>query len=369
MWWCEKMFKNKIVEESVLDKIYQEIKQSEYPLFIWGAGSMSVEVERCLEEQDIPIEGLFINEDIESVHIIQHKLKIYSLGDIEKKYSKVNVVIGHGHFEKKEMLNGYGFIHKIYIIPNPYSQYRSRRIGRYVNEHRLEVEKIMNCLVDEVSREALRAYCLVNQTDDINYLLNRKICIDTMFGLEELHMSEYENYIDVGAWEGDTVELFMQKVSGQYTQITAIEPDPNSFMVLKSKMSGKRNISFLPYGVGKEEGELYLDRGNTQSAHFVKDKDEQEERMKIEVKTLDSLFANEKVSLIKISIPFLFLEVLQGCKECLRNSKPRLVVNVAADDGEKVFDTINWIQDLELGYNIALRFDFPMPTRLYLYAY
>ena len=96
------MFENKAIEENVLDKIYQEIRQSEYPLFIWGAGSMSVEVERCLKEQEISVEGLFINEDIENVHIIQHELKVYFLRDIEKKYSKINVVMGHGHFEKRD---------------------------------------------------------------------------------------------------------------------------------------------------------------------------------------------------------------------------------------------------------------------------
>lgn len=354
-------------KNSVLDKLYAELKAEAYPLFIWGAGSMSVEVEERLKEQGIPAEGFFVNEDIKKVHILPREKRLFSLEELADKYEKINVVIGHGHFEKRKLLEEYSFIAHIYIIPNPYLQYHSKGIGRYLAEHPAETAYVMEQLADEKSRDALEAYCQVNMTDDISWLLDKDFCINGMFGLEELRLTEKENYVDVGAWEGDTIELFLQKVSGKYSSIAAIEPDPDNYAVLLEKLKGKSNISFFPYGVGKESGTLYLDRGSTQSACFSDETGEQ--KTEIEIKTLDLLFPEDAVSLLKISVPFLFLEVLQGCKECIKRNKPRLIINVAADNGEKVFDTVKTILDMEMGYKIAFRFDFPMPTRLYLYAY
>lgn len=363
------MNKINLTKGNILEKIYLELRNSEYPVYIWGAGSMSVEVEKRLMEQGILVKGFFVDEDKKKIHIVQREDRIYSLDKLENVKDKINVVIGHGHYEKRNMLEKYSFINKIYIIPNPYIQYCSRGIGKYMESHKSDLENIMAHLVDKQSCDALQAYCQVSETDDINYLLNKEFCINGMFGFEGLKLTNSESYLDVGAWEGDTIELFLEKVSEQYRHIVAIEPDPNSYLVLKQKMKGKSDITLYPYGVGKKEGILYLDRENTQSAYFSEERDSLGKKVEVKVKTLDSLFLNEMFSLIKISIPFLFLDVLQGCEECIRKSKPRLVVNVAADDGVRVFDTINWILSLKLDYEIALRFDFPMPTRLYLYAY
>lgn len=363
------MWENNLKKDSILDKLYAELREASYPLFIWGAGSMSVEVENRLKEQGIPIAGFFVDGDKEKIHIIPRAEKVYSLEELVNRYDKINVIMGHGHFEKRRLLEKYTFISNIYMIPNPYLQYRSYGIGTYIAEHSTEISYIMERLADEKSRDALSAYCQVSMTDDINYLLDKDFCIDGMFGLEELKLTETEDFVDVGAWVGDTIELFMQKVQGRYRSIAAIEPDPDSYSVLLNKMKDKKNISFFPYGIGKESGMLYLDRGSTQSAYFSEDNDKCVQKTEIEIKTLDALFSRKTISLLKISVPFLFLDILKGAGECIRKNRPRLVINVAADDGEKVFDTIKIILDMNMGYRIALRFDFPMPTRLFLYAY
>lgn len=360
---------NKTISGSMLDKIYSELRASKLPLFIWGVGSMSKEVENCLRLQGIKIDGFFVDYEIGDVRICKRNEKVYYLKEIEEMYEKINVVIGHGHYEKRDSLKTHTFIEKIYIIANPYLQYRSKGISKYVSEHEDEINSIMEYLVDDKSRNALKAYCEVNETDNINCLLDKDFCIDGMFGFEQLCLTDDEDYVDIGAWVGDTIELFLNKTNGQYSSIAAIEADPNNFMALKENMKGKKNISFIPYGVGKEEGVLYLDRESTQSSYLADRKEDMSNKKQIEVRAIDSIFSTKKVSLIKICIPFMFLDVLQGSCECIVRNKPRLIINVAVDNGVKVFDTIKWLHNLGIGYNVALRFDFPMPTRLHIYAF
>lgn len=362
------MCENTREKKDVLRSIYQELKESGIPLFIWGAGSMSVEVENCLKEQGIPVEGFFINVGKEKAHMIPREHNIYLLEEVADKYESINVVMGHGHFEKRNLLNAYPFIKKVYIIPNPYSQYTVEGIETYWTEHKSEIESAMNCLDDDISREALKAYFKVKETNDINYLLEKDFCIGGMFEFDKLELTDTENYLDVGAWIGDTISAFLQKVSNRYQSIAAIEPDPDSVRILGETIKEKENIALFPYGVGKENGILYLN-GNSQSAYASEESNNQTDAIKVEIKTLDALFENKNVSLIKIGIPFLFLDVLKGCKDVIRRDKPRFIINVAADNGMKVFDTIRWIDSLNMDYKMALRFDFPMPTRLHLYVY
>ena len=87
------------------------------------------------------------------------------------------------------------------------------------------------------------------------------------------------------------------------------------------------------------------------------------------VTTIDQLFEGCQISLIKIFVPFMFLDILKGGKKCISQNKPRLLINVAADDKFLLYDTVQWITDLNMDYKLALRFDFPMQTRLCLYVY
>ena len=65
----------------------------------------------------------------------------------------------------------------------------------------------------------------------------------------------------------------------------------------------------------------------------------------------------------------MFLNILKGGRKIIKQNRPRLIINVAADDKFSLYETVKWIVNLGLGYKLSLRFDFPMPTRMHLYAY
>lgn len=290
--------------------------------------------------------------------------EIFSLQKIEEKYQKINVVMGHGHYEKVDEMKSYSFINQVYIIPNPYPQYKGPD-SEYMKYNREKMEYISKCLADDKSRYVLEKYIAVWTTNDISHLLGSDVCVEDIYGLEKLDISTKESFVDIGAWEGDTIELFLKKTKKNYEYIYAVEPDPNSFKTLKNKFAGRENISLIQCGIGEKVGELYLGEENSQSAFLKKEVTAR----KVKVMTIDTLFIEENISLIKIFVPFMFYEILKGGENVIRKNKPRMIVNVSADNKCILYDTIKWIMDLRLGYKLTLRFDFPMPTRMWLYAY
>ena len=239
-----------------------------------------------------------------------------------------------------------------------------------LKKNREVYDDIMKRLADDSSRRALHAYCMVNETDDAEYLLQDDIIIKDMFDFEGLHLTEEEKYVDIGAWIGDTIELFTKKTGGRYEHIYAVEPDPDSLEKLRENVGDYEDISIYSCGLGSKEGEVFLavDEEVRQSTRLISKK-EDDSQISVKIKTLDELFGQESVSLVKIFVPFLFPDILQGGKECLLRDRPRLLVNIAMGNDTKFFEVIRWLLDLETNYQVALRFDMAMSTRLTLCAY
>lgn len=350
-----------------LERAYEELRNAQYPVFIWGAGSMSMEVSSRLKEHGISVCGKFITTAAGRSHIISSGDHIFTLDELKQTYEKINVVAGHGHYEKIDELSSCPCIHKVYVIPNPYLQYKGPDL-EYIYRNQDKLAYIISQLADEKSQTALERYLAVNLTNDIRYLLDADICVDGMYGFEALNISGAEAFVDVGAWEGDSIRSFLHLTDHKYHKIHAFEPDSTIFQTLQQHYGNQENICLYRLGLGETDALLTISRGNTQSACLT-DTPADSDTEKITIKTLDEVLADEPVSLIKISIPFMFTDVLRGGVKLIRRHRPRLIISVAADDKFTLYDTVKWISDLDASYKLALRFDFPMPTRLFLYAY
>lgn len=348
------------------ENIYEELRYSKYPVFIWGAGSMSVEVAKRLDEKGIHPAGRFIDTKIDQSHIISNADQVFSLDKLKENYSKINVIMGHGHYEKAFDMKSHSLINEVYIITNPYTQYKGPSL-QYVHENFEKIDYIKKRLIDERSRYVLEKYIAVSTTNDIRHLLESDICVEGMLGLEELNISATETYVDIGAWEGDTIDLFLNRTNNRYDHIYGVEPAPCTFARLKNKFIRKPNISLFQCGLGLQEEELYLSTEDSQSTYLSQS--EINGCQKVSVTTMDNLFTDKGVSLVKIFVPFMFLDILKGGKNIIKQNRPRLIIFVSSDDKFLLYDTVQWITNLDMNYKLALRFDFPMPTRLILYAY
>lgn len=293
-----------------LEQMYMELKESAYPVFIWGAGSMSEEVRRRLEEKKIRVYGKFIDINRLKSHILYESERLFTLEEIEKMDTKINVVMGHGHYEKRDEILKYKFVNKIYIIPNPYLQYAGPNID-YVNRNKQKIDSVMMKLADEKSQCALDRYIQVSLTNDINCLLKTDICTTGMYEFDPLKIGDNENFADIGAWEGDSIISFLKKTGNRYRHIYAVEPDLYSFEKLKNNMKGKGNISLFQCGLGKMEGNLCMEGDGTQSA-YLSSKEINAADKTVEVHLMDNLFETKDISLIKIFVPFLFYDILKG---------------------------------------------------------
>lgn len=341
--------------------IYKEIAECPYDIYIWGAGSMAKEVKKRLDENGIDVRGYVTDIVSNSMDPVVSE-KILNIHDLMAEGNSIGIVVGHGHYEKLFNLDEFKQIKKRYIIANPYIQYQGPG-EMWIAQNIDKVCKIAEKL-DSLSQKCLCSYYLVQNTGDAKFILDRQFMMRNIFELV-CSIDEQDVYVDVGAYTGDTVETFINESKNKYKKIIAIEPNTIAFRQLIENTREQDSVRLECCGLGEDNKTMFMDVNEMQSTHmglFMENKQE------VNIYKYDDLLGEENVTILKIFVPFMALNILSGAEKSIRKYKPKLIINVGADNGTHILDIIEWICCLNLGYNIKLRYDFPMPTRLLVYA-
>jgi len=166
------------------------------------------------------------------------------------------------------------------------------------------------------------------------------------------------NIIDLGGNIG-TTSLLMSSVLSENCKIFTFEPIYHDIL-LKNVLDNKLNdkIDIFPYGVGNKQEVMKIskiDLGKDENFGGVsiinrverdKDKDDQ---MEIDIYPVD-MFDFENVSLIKIDVEHMEIQVLEGCIELLQRCKPTILIETY--HYHKVIESEIYKKLAEIGYEI-----------------
>jgi FkbM family methyltransferase len=148
------------------------------------------------------------------------------------------------------------------------------------------------------------------------------------FPIHNFDIGVEEVFIDCGAYIGDTIEAFRNRVGNAFRQIVAIEPDPTNLMKLKSFISALPNearskIRIEPYGLGSEERVMAFNATGSESSSV-----DDAGTVKIQINRLDVILGEIEPTYIKMDIEGAELEALIGAEETIRKYQPRIAACV-----------------------------------------
>jgi FkbM family methyltransferase len=135
--------------------------------------------------------------------------------------------------------------------------------------------------------------------------------------------SDDEVYVDAGAYDGDSIRWFKDRVADRYERILAFEPDPKTYARLTKNFAGESRIQAINAGLHRQKAILRFRDDASRGAIFADDGE-----TSIEVVSLDELLGGDRASFIKMNIEGAEIDALYGAQNTIRRWLPKLAISV-----------------------------------------
>ncbi len=365
-------FLGKLKKDEINEDLIEKIKRDAYPLVMWGMGDVGSAVLEYLKINNISVSAIWVDEQYLNKNLSTTQgYQIDTLEQLCKEYKEFSVILGHSHYELgQDLCKKYSFIKNVYYVSSVhYAQYN------LVNFADIECEKdrfinLCNNLEDNKSVLNLIAYLNTKMTGNVEHIFDVYESEMSFFDNDVFKVSEDEVFLDVGAYDGDTIRAFLDKTNGLYKKIIAIEPDTNSYIRLSEFVAKNRmkNVLLSKMGLWNSRVDLEFETGNEQLSGLVSENDSYDSAHKIIIyaERADRIF-DEPISFIKINYFSGVKEAIEGCEEIIKINHPKMAIDV----GFNIYNILllfEYIESLKLDYKFYLRFNRAMSSTFTLYV-
>jgi FkbM family methyltransferase len=192
--------------------------------------------------------------------------------------------------------------------------------------NRASVVECEGIWADEKSRseyaKVLNWFMAANQET----LLEHDPAEETYFPKDLWSMSEDDHFADCGAFNGDSVLMFLENVGMKFKQATAYEPDPRNIEALNANLAAlpvqyRKKVKVVNAALAAKSGYLQFSVSGTAGSAVNEEAD-----FKIKCVFLDEEHCNSPATFLKMDIEGYELEALNGASEMIAKHAPILAV-------------------------------------------
>ena len=303
--------------------VWENLKAVDKPIVLYGMGNGADRIlDRCIAE-DIAVSGVFASDAFVRGQTFR-SYQVCKYADIVKKYENFVIVIAFASESPMVLEDFYGLADKHETYAPHVAIFSGDDIVSFpwLQAHAAQLQMVYDNLADARSREVF--------ADIINYKLSGKLkylqnsTSQRQDDLRELlNFDQNEVYVDLGAYDGDTIREFLQLTRGAYSKIFALEPDKKNFIKLQRFIAQEQlpNVELLNSGIWCKPGEHnFFQRGGRMSSFSEQGK------VSVKVDSLDNILGKSAVSYIKMDVEGAEEEALIGGSEHLAKYMPKLFV-------------------------------------------
>ncbi len=209
-------------------------------------------------------------------------------------------------------------------------------------------DKVLSIYDEPASKEIIRNRLLFYQTGDCGYIESTVKNINQYFENDYYSIHSKEVFVDVGAFDGDSINNFIRFTGNEYSGIIGIEPDTISYYKLKKTTEKYHDCTIIKCATGDHNSVAKFDSKGVLGSSFGECGDE------IEIKKLDDILADIHPTLIKMDIEGAELDTLRGAAEVIKRDKPKLAVCIYHKP-EDIIEIPKYIHSLVPEYKFKVR--------------
>lgn len=311
--------------------LWDYLRQTKKRIVLYGMGDGAEKIKAVLDALDIPVADIMASDEFVRGHsFLGYRVK--KLSEIEELYGDdfiILVCFGTQLPEVMERIYGIAQRHELYAPNVPVAGGGLFDLD-YAREHRGELCEVYSMLADEQSKrvfEAVVRYKLSGRTD-----LLRAVETPAAEKFDLLEIGAQETYVDLGAYNGDTLVEFLNETSMQFTKLYAIEPDPKNYRKLLRRlyMISPSLLEAYNAGAWNEDTTVMFSLRAGRSSHAVPAVGTpgiNPARFR-EVKMLrpDTVLQGAAATYIKYDVEGSELQALEGTRRTIEQFRPKLNV-------------------------------------------
>lgn len=370
-------------------------------VIIVGAGSFGQDLCRFFRRCEIAVTSFADNcMDLHGQNILN--LEVQSIDKITKKYDRAVFVVAIVGFEKEicDQLKKLGIPEEQirrkvgdidwqelpmisdeanYLAHQGFYDTKPASYREVIVSNRHKIERVYNLLSDQKSKDLFISKLAVHGSN-LDYLLLRDFIVEfsepySRFGPQSccphltpedafyfdndiFELRNDEVYVDVGAYDGDTVKTFLQatdRFGVSAKNIYAFEPDPRNFERLHNVFGEHPVVSCHEVGLWRESDRLRFNCSDESHHNDQSGEINSEGSAEINVTSIDEFFRGKNISLVKMDPPGRIIhEIISGGSEVIKKNKPNLILGTYHSLNEFLETPIR-LNELSTDYKFYLR--------------
>ena len=325
--------------------LWSYLKNAEKPIVLYGMGNGADKIISVLEQKGIPFKGVFASDGFVRQKIF-HGFPVEHYGALKERFGDMIVLLCFGTHLPDVMAN----IKKIAEEQELYAP-EVPVIGKglfdkaYYLQNKTEFDKIYEILADEKSKQTFLNTIKYKISGKIDYLFDCETYPDEPYE-SFLKLEGHESFLDLGAYNGDTVLEFVSRCP-DYERIIAAEPDIKTFRKLKINTACLNNIKLLncPVSDFRGKGSFSMKGGRNSVVG---------EGAETEFVTVDGILNGEKITIIKMDVEGEEKRVILGAADTILKHKPRLIVS-AYHRTEDYLELVKEVLSIRDDYKVYMR--------------
>ncbi|MBR1738762.1 MAG: FkbM family methyltransferase [Ruminococcus sp.] len=269
------------------------------------------------EKYGITPAGFFASDDFVRGQSF-HGKAVITLSQVEQLYGRVCVLLGFGT-DLPEVMARIDEIEKRHLLLAP----DVSAIGSDIFDRSEffsmfgDAEKAFDLLSDDLSRRTFTSLCAYKLTGELSFL--RAVFSDDSQLLDLIDPTPGETYVDLGAYNGDTVLSFIGR-AGECRHIYAVEPEKRNFQKCLKNLRSLDDITLVNAAAWDRSCRLGFDSGSGRMAQISPFG-----RSTTAAVSVDELLRGKPCTTIKYDVEGADIEALNGSARTIASFRPKLL--------------------------------------------
>ena len=298
--------------------VWEALKDTKDPIIMYGTGNGADKVFEVFKELNIEVTGVTASDGFVRERYF-HDFRVMPINDFFEKYEKFTIVVTFGS-SRPEVIENIKELSKKQTVLVPCVPVIGNEIfdRKFLEENEEKLNKAYSLLADEKSKEVFKNYVNFEFSGKLEYLFKMESEFSDAFN-DYLTLGEHENFIDIGAYRGDTVEQFLSFTDGKYDNILAVEPDSKTYKKLVENCKALKNFEAINGAVSAIDGTVEFSNAAGRQSTIGSG-------VEIPSFTLDKLAEKFVPTYIKIDAEGAEIDIINGGKNLISEYKPKIKI-------------------------------------------